>query len=191
MHRALQRSAGVLLVGVVVSSCGELGPNVDGTALARSGVAPEKVTVCHKGQSITVGAPAVAAHLAHGDVVGPCGTCGPFTPEGVAGTYDAVTYNGHAVPYFFVEDGIELGVVAASIVLSADGTFHASLTISVDGVVMESDPGHGTYTLEAPSTITLHIADPWNEDSPGTLEGCTITIALDPPNPDWWEFVKQ
>jgi hypothetical protein len=33
----------------------------------------EKVTLCHKGKNtITVGAPAVKAHLAHGDVIGPC-----------------------------------------------------------------------------------------------------------------------
>ncbi len=31
-----------------------------------------KVTICHKGRTITVGAPAVAAHLAHGDVSGEC-----------------------------------------------------------------------------------------------------------------------
>jgi hypothetical protein len=32
----------------------------------------EKVTICHKGKTITVGAPAVAAHLRHGDTVGEC-----------------------------------------------------------------------------------------------------------------------
>jgi hypothetical protein len=33
---------------------------------------PKKVTVCHKGQSISVSEAAVAAHLAHGDTLGPC-----------------------------------------------------------------------------------------------------------------------
>ena len=32
----------------------------------------EKVTICHKGKTITVGAPAVDAHLRHGDTLGPC-----------------------------------------------------------------------------------------------------------------------
>ena len=32
----------------------------------------EKVTICHKGKTITVGAPAVAAHLRHGDTLGEC-----------------------------------------------------------------------------------------------------------------------
>jgi hypothetical protein len=31
-----------------------------------------KVTLCHKGHTITVGAPAVKAHLRHGDHLGPC-----------------------------------------------------------------------------------------------------------------------
>jgi len=31
-----------------------------------------KVTLCHKGKTITVGAPAQKAHLRHGDKLGPC-----------------------------------------------------------------------------------------------------------------------
>jgi hypothetical protein len=31
-----------------------------------------KVTLCHKGKTITVGAPAAKAHLRHGDKVGSC-----------------------------------------------------------------------------------------------------------------------
>jgi hypothetical protein len=44
----------------------------------------EKVTICHRPpgnpeneQTITVGAPAVPAHLAHGDDIGECGTPPP------------------------------------------------------------------------------------------------------------------
>ena len=33
---------------------------------------PQKVTLCHKGRTISVPEPAVAAHLAHGDTLGPC-----------------------------------------------------------------------------------------------------------------------
>lgn len=32
----------------------------------------EKVTLCHEGQTIEVAPAAVAAHLAHGDTLGPC-----------------------------------------------------------------------------------------------------------------------
>ncbi|MDQ2655750.1 MAG: hypothetical protein M3Z20_22200 [Chloroflexota bacterium] len=42
----------------------------------------EKVTICHKGQTITVARPAVDAHLAHGDTEGACApvvTCLPVT----------------------------------------------------------------------------------------------------------------
>lgn len=31
-----------------------------------------KVTLCHKGKTITVGAPAAKAHMRHGDTLGPC-----------------------------------------------------------------------------------------------------------------------
>ena len=31
-----------------------------------------KVTLCHKGKTITVGKPAAKAHLRHGDKLGPC-----------------------------------------------------------------------------------------------------------------------
>jgi hypothetical protein len=33
----------------------------------------KKVTICHKGKTITVGAPAARAHLRHGDRLGRCG----------------------------------------------------------------------------------------------------------------------
>lgn len=33
---------------------------------------PQRVTICHKGKTITVAEPAVPAHLAHGDTIGPC-----------------------------------------------------------------------------------------------------------------------
>ena len=32
----------------------------------------KKVTLCHTGKTITVGAPAAKAHLRHGDTLGPC-----------------------------------------------------------------------------------------------------------------------
>jgi hypothetical protein len=36
------------------------------------GKGQEKVTICHKGQTIAVAEPAVQAHLKHGDAMGPC-----------------------------------------------------------------------------------------------------------------------
>ncbi len=46
---------------------------VQGTDEAEGGGGQEKVTLCHKGKNtITVGAPAEAAHLRHGDIKGPC-----------------------------------------------------------------------------------------------------------------------
>lgn len=44
------------------------------------GQVQEKVTLCHKGHTITVGPPALAAHERHGDTEGAC-TTDPATPE--------------------------------------------------------------------------------------------------------------
>ena len=47
-------------------------------ALVSAGAAPlvfskqDKVTICHRGHTITVAEPALQAHLAHGDAIGPC-----------------------------------------------------------------------------------------------------------------------
>ena len=37
-----------------------------------NGNGQEKVTVCHKGQTLEVAKPALQAHLDHGDTLGPC-----------------------------------------------------------------------------------------------------------------------
>jgi hypothetical protein len=53
----------VAVVGLVMAS----------SVLASNG--QEKVEVCYKGKNtLSIGAPAVAAHLAHGDTVGACGS---------------------------------------------------------------------------------------------------------------------
>jgi hypothetical protein len=34
---------------------------------------PQKITICHKGHTITIAKAALPAHLRHGDTIGPCG----------------------------------------------------------------------------------------------------------------------
>jgi len=51
--------------------------------LLAPGGGQDKVTICHKGNTITIGAPAVDAHLQnHGDYIGACaeGELGPIEP---------------------------------------------------------------------------------------------------------------
>ena len=49
------------------------GSSVFGINVAEAGYGQEKVTICHKGKNtLTVGAPAVKAHTAHGDTIGAC-----------------------------------------------------------------------------------------------------------------------
>lgn len=50
-----------------------------------------KVTLCHKGKTITVGGPAVKGHSKHGDVAGACATT---TPGGGTTTADPGTTTG-------------------------------------------------------------------------------------------------
>ncbi len=46
------------------------------------GAGQEKVTICHKGKNtITVGAPALDAHLRHGDKEGACSTAPETTTD--------------------------------------------------------------------------------------------------------------
>ena len=46
--------------------------NVDEEDLHDYGEKPERVTICHKGRTITISSSALNAHLNHGDVEGPC-----------------------------------------------------------------------------------------------------------------------
>ena len=59
----------VLLVGGILAfSIG----SVNSQSLQASRTARDKVTICHKGNTIQVDETAVSAHLAHGDTLGAC-----------------------------------------------------------------------------------------------------------------------
>ncbi|HEX2568997.1 MAG TPA: hypothetical protein VH877_05505 [Polyangia bacterium] len=75
---------------------GQQGENRNGAGGGAQAGADGKVTICHippgnpaNAHTITVGAPAVKAHLAHGDTIGPCGGGG-----GGGGGVDAGTGGG-------------------------------------------------------------------------------------------------
>jgi hypothetical protein len=73
-----RRKAGflALLAGAVVAGVLLALTEVSGARTADKpgkGKGRTKVTLCHKGHTISVGAPAVPAHLRHGDTLGPCG----------------------------------------------------------------------------------------------------------------------
>jgi hypothetical protein len=70
--RVTSGSAALLASFVLVLSAacqGATQSDVEGSTQA----VQTRVTICHKGQTITVAEPAVAAHLRHGDTVGACG----------------------------------------------------------------------------------------------------------------------
>jgi hypothetical protein len=55
--------------GIGLAQAVKGGNNVQAQGNAYGGT---KVTLCHNGQTITVGQPAAQAHLDHGDTAGPC-----------------------------------------------------------------------------------------------------------------------
>jgi hypothetical protein len=67
--------AGALVAGVLLALTGVAGARTADKPGKGKGRA--KVTLCHKGHTIRVGAPAVPAHLRHGDTLGPCGAAAP------------------------------------------------------------------------------------------------------------------
>jgi Prealbumin-like fold domain len=67
--------AGALVAGVLLALTGVAGARTADKPGEGKGRA--KVTLCHKGHTIRVGAPAVPAHLRHGDTLGHCGAAAP------------------------------------------------------------------------------------------------------------------
>jgi hypothetical protein len=64
-------------------------PQVVHNSAAQAQYGQPKVTICHKGHTITIAEPALPAHLRHGDTRGACGVAGAGntqTPAGVLGT---------------------------------------------------------------------------------------------------------
>lgn len=71
--------------------------------------AQERVAICHKGETITVARPAVAAHLRHGDTEGACDTGDAGVDAGAAEDAGTVVDAGTAVDAGTVIDaGLEL-----------------------------------------------------------------------------------
>ncbi len=75
-------------------------PRVVRESSAQDQYQPKKVTICHKGHTITISRSALPAHLAHGDTVGPCPSGG-----GVAGASGGHTNAGGGVAGTAVQKG--------------------------------------------------------------------------------------
>jgi hypothetical protein len=65
---------------------------------------PHKVTICHKGHTITIDRSALPAHLRHGDTIGPCGLLGAGAAHNRGGALGATGSSGN-LPF----TGISLG----------------------------------------------------------------------------------
>ena len=61
-------SSAALALTLAVGCAPDTERDIEGTTQA----AQTRVTLCHRGETITVAAPALRAHLAHGDTEGPC-----------------------------------------------------------------------------------------------------------------------
>jgi len=142
----------------------------------------EKVTICHNGHTITVGAPGAAAHLAHhdgddGDTEDACADEGT-TPEPPGGTTPTLTTEADATAALggTISDTATLsGATSAAtgtITFTVYGPYDASVDpatelsdpCAVDDLVFSSDPlpigapdSQGNYVVESPEFEPLEV----------------------------------
>jgi hypothetical protein len=89
-------------------------PQVVHGSAAQDQYGPQKVTICHKGHTITISRSALPAHLRHGDTVGPC--AGGVAGQGAGRTQGATALG--TLPF----TGISLGAtVLVSLLLMTLG----------------------------------------------------------------------
>ena len=62
----------ILSTGIIFSQAAMAGSEKDKDDKDNSGVAGQKVTICHKGETISVSVAAQPAHENHGDLIGDC-----------------------------------------------------------------------------------------------------------------------
>jgi hypothetical protein len=133
------------------------------------GQGQQKVTLCHKGHTITVGAPAVAAHERHGDDEGACETETPETPGEVSPpdtTVPDTTVPDTTVPDTTVPDTTTPDTTTPD-TTTPDTTVPDTTTIGdrvvvipcgqdLDAIVNADDPTIGTrFQLEGPCTYPV------------------------------------
>jgi hypothetical protein len=80
-------------------------PQVVHNSAAQAQYGQPKVTICHKGHTITISEAALPAHLRHGDTRGACGVAGTGVQQS-AGDPLGTTATGGTLPF----TGISLGV---------------------------------------------------------------------------------
>jgi hypothetical protein len=143
-------------------------------------VLQEKVTICHipKGNpsnahDITVGASAVPAHLAHGDIVGPCVT-GPQPTDAAMVTVTKVVNGGPNLPEQFnicVEtDDESTGVITPATPPCAPGSASGFTYIVKPGAIAISEPVLPTGYEIAPAACL-----PSGMVTGGQTATCTVT----------------
>lgn len=93
-------------------------PQVVHSSAAQDQYAPQKVTICHKGHTITISKSALPTHLRHGDTVGPC----PAGAGGIAGAGAGGPLGATAQVASLPNTGLSLGAtVLASLLLMTLG----------------------------------------------------------------------
>ena len=83
MKKTVLIGVSLTLASLGLSGCTEVSQPTDEGPSFGLAKGTTKVTVCHVGKSITIGAPSVAAHLAHGDRQGPCAPACVAPPSGL------------------------------------------------------------------------------------------------------------
>jgi hypothetical protein len=165
MYSQQQRLAGmVVLVAaglVLVVSSALAQPDVRGGGKKR-GKGTQKVTICHKGRkTIRVGAPALKAHLGHGDQPGACWAQPSVTPgpnQAVLVVFKYVTNDngGTRMPgdFTITVNGVPV-VGASSFPGSATGTAKVILEGGAYSVTETGLPGYALWSTSAGCAGTI------------------------------------
>ena len=131
------------------------------------GQGQQKVTLCHKGHTITVGAPAVAAHERHGDDEGACETETPETPGEVSPpdtTVPDTTVPDTTTPDTTTPDTTTPDTTVPDTTTIGDRVVVIPCGQDLDAIVNADDPTIGTrFQLEGPCTYPVDTMVVLNE----------------------------
>jgi hypothetical protein len=150
--------AGALVAGVLLALTGVAGART--ADKPGKGKGRGKVTLCHKGHTITVGAPAVRAHLSHGDTHG---SCGAATPARGTATLKVIKH--------VVNDN-------GGTKTAADFTMTISGVNAVGGNSFAGSEAGVTKTLTSVGAYSVGESSPPGYALTGTSADCFGTIAL-------------
>src|SRR5262245_46618075 len=158
--------AGALVAGVLLALTGVAGART--ADKPGKGKGRTKVTLCHKGHTIRVGAPAVSAHLRHGDTLGACAAAPARGTATLTVIKPVVNGNGGT------KSASDFTLTINGVSASGPNSFAGSET-GVTKTITSFGAYNVTETLPAGYAQTGHWPDCSGTILPGQHKTCVIT----------------